>query len=222
MIVADLICIPGSRLWYSSQEARHEETWQQARAWTSNKWREFAKSNFPVFKLKILYFAALCNSFCSFKHNFLRFITFFISFLFRFSQCGAVQWYSWTNSRDLMTKEGNKVSCKDWVCSEMVMKNVVEAAGIWFYRRMMEQVFTCIRKNKQSIFFRHILRRGKLEYVMTTENLEGKWGMGGWERMREKEKRGRVWERERVNERDSVWERIWVRKKKREWGSENA
>ena len=85
---------------------------------------------------------------------------------------------------------------ESWTISKLV-RNYLEAAEMWFYRRMMRIPWTEKKRNedvlretnsqrelvtrirrRQSAFFGHVMRRGGLEYIVSTGRLEGKRGRG--------------------------------------------
>ncbi|BFY98674.1 hypothetical protein BsWGS_01714 [Bradybaena similaris] len=85
---------------------------------------------------------------------------------------------------------------ESWTISKLV-RNYLEAVEMWFYRRMMRIPWTDKRRNedvlretnsrrelvtrirrRQAAFFGHVMRRGGLEYAVSTGKLEGKRGRG--------------------------------------------
>ena len=91
--------------------------------------------------------------------------------------------------------------CEAWTVTKDLQKRL-EACEMWFHRRMLKLSWTEKRRNeevlkevgqtrnimskfrrRQSGFFGHIMRRGRLEHMVTTGKIEGKRDRG---RQREK------------------------------------
>ncbi|GFO01374.1 retrovirus-related pol polyprotein from type-1 retrotransposable element r2 [Plakobranchus ocellatus] len=91
--------------------------------------------------------------------------------------------------------------CEAWTISKQI-QNELEATEIWFLRRMLRIPWTAKKTNKrvlnevnkrrsrvrtiwkrQATFLGHVMRRGKLEHLVTTGKFEGKRSRG---RQREK------------------------------------
>ncbi|GFN97452.1 UDP-glucuronosyltransferase 2a1-like [Plakobranchus ocellatus] len=78
--------------------------------------------------------------------------------------------------------------CEAWTISKQI-QNKLEATEIWFLRRMLRIAWTAKKTNERTIrkrqatFLGHVMRRGKLEHLVTTGKFEGKRSRG---RQREK------------------------------------
>ncbi|GFO32491.1 endonuclease-reverse transcriptase [Plakobranchus ocellatus] len=91
--------------------------------------------------------------------------------------------------------------CEAWTISKQI-QNKLKATEMWFLRRMLRILWTAKKTNervlneankrrslartirkRQAIFLGHVMRRGKLEYLVTTGKFEGKRSRG---RQREK------------------------------------
>ncbi|GFO00325.1 endonuclease-reverse transcriptase [Plakobranchus ocellatus] len=86
--------------------------------------------------------------------------------------------------------------CKAWTISKQI-QNKLEATEMWFLRRMLRIPWTAKKTNErvlneankrrslvrtirksQATFLGHVMRRGKLEHLVTTGKFEGKRSRG--------------------------------------------
>ncbi|GFN74974.1 UDP-glucuronosyltransferase 2a1-like [Plakobranchus ocellatus] len=93
------------------------------------------------------------------------------------------------------------IPCEAWTISKQI-QNKLEATEMWFLRRMLRIPWTAKKTNervlneankrrsmvrtirkRQATFLGHVMRRGKLEHLVTTGEFEGKRSRG---RQREK------------------------------------